>query len=91
MIAEALVGGIHVAGVKFYRAVFLQSVIRHRGPAPRHHHRVVKKLARVMLHGIDKAVTSAQQEDNHEDAPCHGKAREGGAQLVAAGGGPYFV
>ena len=35
MIAEALVGGIHVAGVKFYRAVFLQSVIRHRGPAPR--------------------------------------------------------
>ena len=86
----ALVGQSLVFVVEGYAPAFFQTVVSLRRISRAHHHRVVKKPVALYFLGVDESVAGSEQEDNHEDAPRHGKACQRGAQLVAPYGAPYL-
>ena len=67
-----------------------QSVISLRRIARTYHHRVGQELSHMRKLCIDQSVARPQQEDQHKDAPRHGKSRECSTQLIALDRRPDF-
>ena len=84
-------GGGDVAVLQRQVAALLQPLIGLRGHSAEHHHRVRQEAVRLLHLGVDQSVSGAQQDDEHEDAPGHGKSRQARAQLVAARRLPYLI
>ena len=79
MLREFRFRGFDVPVVECDATPLCQSVIRFRGPAAAYHHGVVEKTVHVFHLCVDQTVSTSQQEDKHEDSPCHSKTGEGGA------------
>ena len=79
VVGELRFGVRQVAVVQLDAPPFLQAVVRLGGPAGEDADGVERPLGRVLLESVDEAVACAQQHDEHEDAPRHGKARQEGA------------
>ncbi len=80
--------GAQVAVVERYRAALTHAVVGLRCRTAIHLHGVAEEVIGVVGEAVDEAVARTEEQDNHEDAPSHGEAGEGGAQLVALDGAP---
>ena len=79
MLPEVVGGDLQVAVVEGYGAAFLQSVIRFGRLSATHHHRIGHEAVGILELGVDEPIAGTKQEDEHKDAPSHGKPREGRA------------
>ena len=91
VVREDFAGGqVHITLVVIDSAAFLQAVVGLGRAAAAHLHDVGGDALPAAHEGVHQAVAGTQQHNEHEDAPGHRKAREGGAELVAPEAFPYF-
>jgi hypothetical protein len=83
MVSELRLRGSQVFAVQRDGSSLRQSMIGFLGETAKNLHRVRQEACVLFYLRIEQSVTGTEQHQQHEDAPCHGKACERGAQFVA--------
>ena len=88
---KLLFGNLPIALVQTNVTSFFEALIRLRGPVAEDHHGAIQEAVALLHIGIDQTITGTQQYNEHEDTPCHRKARECRAQFVATSCLPNLI
>ena len=91
ILLELRIGRFHVPGLQTDVTTLLHTLVRLGRLTTKHDHRVREETLALLQVRIDESVTCPQQYDEHEDAPCHRKARQSGTQLIALRCLPYLL